>query len=451
METVDDTPGIGAKLRYLQTTLAPAGIGQPVRRIETHMSWLLLGGERVLKLKKPVRYPFLDFTTVQARERNARAELRLNRRLAPRVYLGLLALQWDDGVFSLVPEEMLPAPGRTVDWLVSMQRLPAARMLDRVIARSELQQSEIDALLEVLAPFYRDAPRAAFGEDEYLQRLRDELAASRSVLAMPRFDLPQVHSLLDRMDRAVAMHEDMLRARVRGRHIGCVRRPSRRRRQSCTSRPALRPGHYFVQHRLQRVRSARAPRRRPAHRRCCVCKRRPAPGRYRWMFRLAADPKRWVSVTAPLSALSAFRPACLSRKQVSTRCTTGSTGVSSCGCAASSRRNGNRHRQHPLAHRHMGMTWWTRCAAVCAMRRAPHEGQKPRRLQEKATSLSWTQPPQRSLRKPYARMPHSKKASNSSFTNCGRSAPAATSTSAKKVAACCCTRRGTAWSGRWRL
>ena len=217
METVDDTPGIEVKLRYLQTTLAPAGIGEPVHCIETHMSWLLLGSERVLKLKKPVHYPFLDFTTVQARERNAREELRLNRRLAPRVYLGLLALQWDGGVFTLVAEEQLPAPGRTVDWLVSMQRLPAARMLDRVIARGELQQRDIDALLEVLVPFYRHAPRPAIGDDEYLLRLRDELAASRSVLAMPRFDLPQIHGLLDRMDRAVARQEDMLRARVRGR------------------------------------------------------------------------------------------------------------------------------------------------------------------------------------------------------------------------------------------
>ena len=219
MNTVDETPGIEAKLRYLQSTLAPVGIGEPVSRIETHMSWVLLGGERVLKLKKPVRYPFLDFTTVQGRERNARAELRLNRRLAPRVYLGLLALQWDDGVFSLVAAEKLPAPGRTVDWLVSMQRLPAARMLDRVIACGELRQRDIDALFEVLVPFYRHAPRPALGEDEYLQRLRDELTASRSVLAMPRFVLPQVHALLDRMDQAVARHEGMLRTRVRGRRV----------------------------------------------------------------------------------------------------------------------------------------------------------------------------------------------------------------------------------------
>ncbi|MGZ5130428.1 MAG: hypothetical protein ACXWCO_04805 [Caldimonas sp.] len=219
MQSADDTPRLEAKLRYLQSTLEPAGAGEPVQRVETHLSWVLLGGERALKLKKPVRTPLLDFTTVQARERNAREELRLNRRLAPHIYLGLLALQWDDGVFSLVPEEALPAPGRTVDWIVAMQRLPADRMLDRVIARGELRPRDVDALLVVLEPFYRQARRPAIDEDEYLRRLRDEIAASRRVLALPRFDLPQIPGLLDRMDRALAKHEDTLRARVRERRI----------------------------------------------------------------------------------------------------------------------------------------------------------------------------------------------------------------------------------------
>ncbi len=61
------------------------------------------------------------------------------------------------------------------------------------------------------------------------------------------------------------------------------------------------------------------------------------------------------------------------------------------------------------------------------MRRAPHEGQKPRRLQLKASSLSWPQSAQRGGRKPWAKMPHSRKASNSSLTNCGRSVPTASS------------------------
>ena len=161
----------------------------------------------------------------------------------------------------------------------------------------------------------------------------------------------------------------------------------------------------------------------------------------RWMFKLAAEPKRWISVTAPLSASPALRPACLSRWRVITLCTTCSTGVSSLGCAASSRRRGIGSDRTHWRIGTWGMTWSTRCAAVCAMRRAPHEGQKPRRLQLKATSLSWPQSPQRTLRNPWARMPHSRKASNSSLTNCGRSAPASASACAKKVAACCCTAR----------
>jgi hypothetical protein len=73
----------------------------------------------------------------------------------------------------------------------------------------------------------------------------------------------------------------------------------------------------------------------------------------------------------------------------------------------------------------------------------------PRRLPLKAATLSWPQSPQCSLRKPCGRMPHSRQASNSSFTNCGTSAPVAASVSAMNVAACCRTSRySEVWSGR---
>jgi aminoglycoside phosphotransferase family enzyme len=70
-----------AKLRFLASPAAREGRATPVELIETHMSWLVLDADRVLKLKKPIRRPFLDFTTLAAREWNAREELRLNRRL----------------------------------------------------------------------------------------------------------------------------------------------------------------------------------------------------------------------------------------------------------------------------------------------------------------------------------------------------------------------------------
>jgi hypothetical protein len=98
-----------------------------------------------------------------------------------------------------------------------------------------------------------------------------------------------------------------------------------------------------------------------------------------------------------------------------------------------------------------GMTWSIRCAAVCDMRRAPHDGQKPRRLQLNASSLSWPHSSHRSLTKPWARMPHSRKASNSSLTNCGKAAPVPASVWAMKLAACCWTgaRPGQRRAGRF--
>ena len=87
----------------------------------------------------------------------------------------------------------------------------------------------------------------------------------------------------------------------------------------------------------------------------------------------------------------------------------------------------DRQCQHPLAHRHVRNDVIDQVGR--RMRHAPGSARraKPRRLQLKATSLSCPKSPQRSRRKPWTRMPHSRKASNSSFTNCGRLAPAAAS------------------------
>lgn len=219
MESHETIPSTEARLRCLEAVLSSGSAGAAVRCIETHMSWVLIGERQVLKLKKPVHYSFLDLSTVQSRERNAREEVRLNRRLAPQVYLGLLALEMDDGKLRAVPEGCLSATDRIVDWVVVMQRLPAERMLDQVIARGELRQADIDAMLRVLVPFYRNAARARVGEVDYVRRMRDELIESRSVLERPEFDLPHVRELVDRAGRAITRHEGLLHKRVAEGHI----------------------------------------------------------------------------------------------------------------------------------------------------------------------------------------------------------------------------------------
>lgn len=72
MESPETMPGIEDRLRCLEAVLSSDGSSGAVRRMETHMSWVLIGERQVLKLKKAVRYPFLDFSSVEARERNAR-------------------------------------------------------------------------------------------------------------------------------------------------------------------------------------------------------------------------------------------------------------------------------------------------------------------------------------------------------------------------------------------
>ena len=88
--------------------------------VETHISWLLLAGDTAWKLKKPVTLPFLDYGTPELRRHFCTEELRLNRRFAPGLYLGLDAV---DG---------------TGEWAVRMRRFPESQRLDHVCARGEL-------------------------------------------------------------------------------------------------------------------------------------------------------------------------------------------------------------------------------------------------------------------------------------------------------------------------
>lgn len=141
---------------------------------ETHMSWVFLTNEYVYKLKKPVRYAFLDFSTVEARHRDCEQELRLNRRLAPDVYLAVVPLTVEhDGHIAL------GGSGTAIDWLVKMRRLPQERMLDELIRRGvPIEARDIDAVAHMLSAFYGSAPTAELTGEGYRARLHRDLEAT---------------------------------------------------------------------------------------------------------------------------------------------------------------------------------------------------------------------------------------------------------------------------------
>lgn len=183
---------------------------------ETHMSWLFLAGDRVYKLKKPVKYPYLDFRTLAARETNCRAEARLNRRLAPGVYRGVARLTREKaGTLAL------DGDGDTVDWLVLMRRLPEDRMLDRLIAGRTVQRGEIERLADVLARFYRRLAPAAISPDEHIALFIEEQRTNRKVLTEPRLGLasPLLDNVLACIDGFLQRERERITGRVRAGRI----------------------------------------------------------------------------------------------------------------------------------------------------------------------------------------------------------------------------------------
>jgi aminoglycoside phosphotransferase family enzyme len=211
--------GLDAKVAFLRRPGSYPRRPRAVEPIETHMSWVFLTDDRVYKLKKPVRYDFLDFSTLELRRRNCRREVRLNRRLAAEVYLGVVALTADPaGGLALGGTRR----GRTVvDWLVEMRRLPAARMLDRRIAAGAVSAEEIDRLGRLLARFYRRQPPVRMTAAAYRRRFRADVEECRRELEVPADTVPreQVAAVADALLAFLDRHGSLLDERVAARRI----------------------------------------------------------------------------------------------------------------------------------------------------------------------------------------------------------------------------------------
>lgn len=191
---------------------APAGV---IPR-ESHMSWVFLAGQRVYKLKKPVKFPYLDFSTLARREAACRAEFALNRRLARDVYLGVVPLL--DSGRGLVLDQ---GPGTVVDWLVVMRRLDEARMLDHSIATARLTPADLDRLVILLSSFYRHADRVMITADAHLIEWWRSLAYNRRVLLDSRVRLADgLVRTIDRVQRRFLFeHGGLLKDRIRRRAV----------------------------------------------------------------------------------------------------------------------------------------------------------------------------------------------------------------------------------------
>jgi aminoglycoside phosphotransferase family enzyme/predicted kinase len=127
--------------------------GQAVERIDTHISAVFLVGDLAFKIKKAVTLPFLDFSRLEARKHAVEAELAVNRRATPDLYLGADAITREaDGRLAF------NGAGLVVDWLVRMKRFDQAGLFDRLIGTGQLDRQRANQLTEAIFAFHQSAP-----------------------------------------------------------------------------------------------------------------------------------------------------------------------------------------------------------------------------------------------------------------------------------------------------
>lgn len=185
---------IASKVAFLRDPSSYPDASESVEAVETHMAWIFLAGRSAYKMKKPVKLSFLDFSTLELRRDDCRAEVLLNRRLAEGVYLGTLPLTVSQG-----HHLHLGGEGRVVEWLVHMRRLDHSRMLDVRIREGTLHLNDVQRAAERLADFYVRTPPEPITPAEYRSRFEQGVKENAVVLSKAAYGLQT--DLVERLAR----------------------------------------------------------------------------------------------------------------------------------------------------------------------------------------------------------------------------------------------------------
>ena len=137
-----------------------------IELIETHISWVVLTGDYAYKIKKPVNFGFLDFSTLEKRKKYCEQELYLNRRLAPDIYLDVVSISGS------VENPIISDEKKAFEYAVKMRQFPQSAQLDNMLQAGELRNEHIDAIAQMVAEFHKNTVVANdnvdYGEPEKL-------------------------------------------------------------------------------------------------------------------------------------------------------------------------------------------------------------------------------------------------------------------------------------------
>ena len=178
-------------VRALRNPTVYEHVVEDIEIIETHISYILLAGEYVYKIKKPVDLGFVDFSTLEKRKTYCQEEIRLNKRAAPNLYLEVIAIT---GTYNSPKLEVTNGPAQeAIEYAVKMRRFPQNQQLDRLLRRQNIPVDQIEKLATDIARFHKTAPTANttsrfIDSETILQRAMDNFLQ----LAVCKYELPAI-------------------------------------------------------------------------------------------------------------------------------------------------------------------------------------------------------------------------------------------------------------------
>ncbi|MBV6622028.1 MAG: AAA family ATPase [Rivularia sp. (in: Bacteria)] len=164
---------IGAVIeQMMQPGFYPHAVSEPIQLIQTHCSYVVLTGDYVYKLKKPVNLDFLDYSTLEKRQHFCQEELRLNKKAADEIYLEVVAIIFSDNKYQL------GGTGEAVEYALKMRQFPQETLFSEMFERGKLEEQHIARLAKVVAQYHQGAATndyiSSFGEVTQVQAAFDE-------------------------------------------------------------------------------------------------------------------------------------------------------------------------------------------------------------------------------------------------------------------------------------
>jgi len=144
-----------------------------IQLLETHISWVILTGPFAYKIKKSIDLKFLDFSTLEKRQHFCKEELRLNSRLAPSIYLDVVAIRGPEELATFISSGDKDS-GEIIEYAIKMNQFPQDKQLDRMLDSNVLTSTHIDMIANTVAEFHQQTRVADnsdhFGEPEHISK-----------------------------------------------------------------------------------------------------------------------------------------------------------------------------------------------------------------------------------------------------------------------------------------